>query len=793
VKRDWRFVAIAGLAAGLALAPAAGADPRLEALGALPLAIVALAALRPGGGDATSLTWQVLVAMVAALAGLLVGEARLAAIDAGALRARPGGEAAVRGVVAAVPRRDDGEVSVRLDTPAGRLLAIAPEPVAELEVGSAIGAEGVFEPPEPWRQSELRRHGIAMILRARRLQPLEGGRGGLAGWIDALRGRAERSLSRGMPEREAALARGFVLGEDDRIDPRVRDDFKRSGLAHLLAVSGQNVLLLCLLAWPLLALCGLTLRARLVALLVLIAVYVPVTGAGPSIQRAGVMGAAGLVAALAERPRSRAYAVLLAAAVTLTLNPRTSGDVGWQLSFAAVIGIMLWSGRLTRALTGTAPRGSPRRALAEGVAVTAAATVATAPLMAHHFESFSLASLPANLLALPAVAPAMWLGMLAGMAGQLPAIPVEPVNWVGSLCLAYIAQVANWLADPSWSLIELPLRTPIAVASAYLGLIGAVELLFRGAQRRSGMVLRRARGESPSERGSLRSPKHFRDRSSGDLRYPAMAVVGLALLVAGLVLFHANQQPEGREPDNLMVRVLDVGQGDSILIDPPAADPVLIDAGPAEAEVVERLRELGVESLAAAVISHDQSDHAGGLGELLASLRVGRVVYGQADPRLRRLALAAGSQPLRLAEGGELDSGSLRLTALWPPPELARDPSGDRNALGLALLAEWENFSMLLSGDAEAEAAPLDPGPIDVLKVAHHGSEDAGLAGLLEHAVPKLAVISVGEDNPYGHPAPKTVAVLNRYGVHSLRTDQAGEVAIEASASGWTVTPEEGG
>ena len=144
-----------------------------------------------------------------------------------------------------------------------------------------------------------------------------------------------------MPEREAALARGFVLGEDDRIDGRTRDDFQRSNLTHLLAVSGENVILLGVLAWPLLALVGLPLRARLIGTLCLIAIYVPVTGAGPSIQRAGVMGAAGLIAALADRPRSRWYAVLLAAAATLAVDPRADGDVGWQLSFAAVIGIML--------------------------------------------------------------------------------------------------------------------------------------------------------------------------------------------------------------------------------------------------------------------------------------------------------------------------------------------------------------------------------------------------------------------------------------------------------------------
>jgi competence protein ComEC len=708
----------------------------------------------------------------------VVGGARIEAIDAGALRARPGTEASIRGVVAGVPRRAGGEVSVRVETEAGRVLAIAPEPVEELGVGSRVSAQGVLTTPEPWRAGELRRRGIAMTLRSARLDPVEGARGGLAGWIDAIRTRAEDALSRGMPETEAALARGFVLGEDDRIEGRVRDEFKRSGLAHLLAVSGQNVLLLCLLAWPLLALLGLRLRPRLVALLALIAVYVPVTGAGPSIQRAGVMGAAGVVAALAERPRSRAYALLLAAAATLAFNPRASGDVGWQLSFAAVLGIFLWSGRLAGVLAGAAPRGSPRRALGEGVALTAAATVATAPLMAHHFDSFSLAALPANLLALPAVAPAMWLGMLAAIAGQFPAIPVEPINWLNSLCLAYIGQIAHWLATPSWSVVEVPLRTPIAVAAAYVGLFAAVELGLGAAKRRAGMVLGRVGGGRP--RGGPRSP----------LRWPAIAVALLCALLTATVFLRSSDEAPATS-GNLIVRVLDVGQGDSILLDPPDGDPVLVDTGPPGSGVEQRLRELGVDSLAAVVISHGQSDHAGGLGELLEAIRVGRIVYGVVDPSLRRLALAAGSSPLRLAEGGQLDVGTLRLTALWPPRELAGQPAEDPNSLCLVLVAEWRHFSMLLPGDAEAEAAPIDPGPIDVLKVAHHGSEDAGLAAFLDHSAPRLAVISVGEDNPYGHPTAETIATLVDHRVPALRTDEAGEIRIEATPTGWAAAPED--
>jgi competence protein ComEC len=765
VKREWRFAALAGAAAGLALAPLAVPDPSIGVLGAAPMAVLGLVAARPRDGDTATLAWLAAVGLAAALAGFLAGGARLHSIDEAALRARPGQPVTVDGYVAGVPRRNNGEVDVRVDSPGGPVLVVAPEPVGDLIVGSEVRAEGVLEAPEPWRAGYLRRQGIAMTLRTERIDELAGRRAGFAGWIDGIRERAEVALGRGMHEREAALARGFVLGEDDRIDHGTREDFQRSNLTHLLAVSGENVILLCVLAWPLLALLGLPLRARLIGALCLIAIYVPVTGAGPSIQRAGVMGAAGLVAALADRPRSRWYAVLLAAAVTLAINPRSEGDVGWQLSFAAVIGIMLWARRLASLLSGSRERGSARAALAEAVAVTASATVATAPLMAAAFDQLSPAALPANVLAAPAVAPAMWLGMLAGIAGQLPVLPVEPINWLDSLCLAYIAQIAHWLAAPHWALLTVHLGSVWSVVAAYAALLAAMELLLRWLGRR---------------RGQVRLPR------------PRFAIpVVVLMLAAGLLLSwpfgHASSSTNS--PGGLAVRVLDVGQGDSILLDPPDGDPVLVDTGPPEDGVEDRLRELGIRSLAAIVISHDQSDHAGDLGALLGALHVDRVVYGRADPRLRATALAGGAEPYRLAEGGEIDSGSLHLSALWPPRELLGETGEDPNLLCLVLVAQWRHFSMLLTGDAEAEAVPMDPGPIDVLKVAHHGSADAGLGELLDRSVPKLAVISVGEGNSYGHPTEATLGELRERGVPSMRTDEQGEIDIEANGSGWTVHP----
>ncbi len=755
---DPRTAGLGGLALGVGFSPlAAGLDPQL---GVAPVAGLGLAAavLRNRAG------WRELgvaaTALLLVAVGLLLGTLRLAQIDGAAYRGQEGRPAQAVGTVISVPRRSRGQVRVEVATADGKLLLTASEPVPDLPVGGEVRASGVLQEPDPFLDGLLRRHGIAQVLRAERIEATGRRRGGVAGGLDLVRRRAEAALNRGMREPEAALARGFVLGEDDRIDPATVDDFKRSGLAHLLAVSGQNVVLLALLAMPILALAGLSLRARLVAILGLVAVYVPVAGAGPSIQRAGVMGAAAIAAALASRPRSRVHVVILAALVTLLLNPRASGEIGWQLSFVAVIGILLWARPIGEAFGAIGAEGW-RSALADGAAITIAATVATAPLMAHHFEAVSVAALPANLLALPAVAPAMWLGMLSAAAGQLPVMPVEVLNAVNQLLLAYISQVADWFAAPSWAQAPVRLTSPLAVVSVYAALIAGGELLARARRRRLSLRLGR--------RAALAT----------GLPVALIAVTALAS-AAGNAAPDTDRAP----PGHFRATFLDVGQGDAILLQPPGGGAVLIDGGPPGEDLAGSLADRGVERLALAVVTHDQLDHVGGLTELFGRLPVESLAYAFAGPELLGAAAANGTATERLAEGAELRSGELRIRVLWPPRESR--PAGDPNRVSVVLLAEWRHFSILLTGDAEQESSDLDPGTFDVLKVAHHGSADAGLDSLLEQALPDLAVISVG-DNSYGHPAPETLSSLRDHDLPILRTDERGSIEIEADSSGWAV------
>ncbi len=781
----WRVIALAGLVAGLAISAPLGlegmaTDGSIKGvgvpgeLGALAALTAALAVTRPRPGHAGIVPWLSLVATVAAVAGLLVGGARLAAIDSGRLAAEPGSYLELRGTVVSALRASGELTRFTLETPEGRIAVEArashhPSPrvgipsnsegfptLGSIDEGAEVLVEGVAREPGDWERSQVERSGASLVLVAERVEGTGASRGGLRGALDDVRRRAEAALEQGTPEPAAALLRGFVLGQDDRIAEDVREDFRRSGLAHVLAVSGQNVMLLAILATPLLALAGVPLRARLIAIGAIIAIYIPVAGAGASIQRAGVMGMAGLVAALASRPRARWYALSLAAAITLAIDPRATADIGWQLSFAAVAGLLVLAPPLIR--IGSRNGGGIRRAIAEGAAMTLAASLATAPLAAHHFGTVSLTAIPANLVALPAIAPAMWLGMLSGAVGQIPGAPAEPLSWLGGLCAGFIGWVAHALG-PGWAQLDIPEPGPLTAVMWTLVLVGGARLACLAIERREAL------------QPAPRAPRRI-----------ALGLgFGVSLAVAAITLAAGSAEESGRRP-LLAIRILDVGQGDAILVEPRGHLPLLVDTGPPDADVGAQLGDLGVDELFAIAVTHDDLDHAGGLASVLARTEVRRLLVSARTPESCRYLVCPPVS--RLSEGTGFRMGPARVEVLWPP---VNAPAAENpNDTGLVLRVSSGEFDALLSGDAEAEVASYGAGPVDLLKVAHHGSEDAGLDRLLTRTSPQLAAISVG-DNSYGHPTPETINTLAEHGVPILRTDEVGELVIEVNRDSWRV------
>jgi competence protein ComEC len=714
--------------------------------------------------------WRRVCALGLALAvlGLVWGSLRVDALDRSILEARIGDSGAAEIVttqaartspwavrVVGVTRSFDGTTvreRVLLVLPAGR----SPPRGAVLQAD--VGVAEPRAPSEPGgfdERSWLDRQGIHVVLRASSWRQV-GRRGGIAGIGDGIRDRVATAVTGGADGVRRGVVLGVVLGEDEGLPGHVRDDFRASGLTHLLAVSGQNVAFIVVgihaLGWLLRLSRMLTELCALAA----IAGYVLAVGWQPSVIRAGVAGALVSLAWLAARPGDRWHFLALGALVLLVWTPATLLEPGFQLSFAAVAAIFVAVPRLQRFVEGyPVPRG-----LAEALAVAVACGVVTAPIVLYHFDRAPVYTVPANVLAFPAVPAVLGLGLLAAVAS-----PVSPG------AAAALAWLAGW-------------------AAAWLELVAKLVATLPGAQvgPRTALVL--ALGAVTAWMGARRAGRRL------GLSAPAAAA-----LVTGVVLVSAvgwwalRPAPAWTQPGGLRVTFLDVGQGDSVLLETASAR-VLVDQGPPEAAVAGQLARMGVRSLSALVLTHPQRDHVGGAADVLRRIEVGAVL----DPGLavtgseREEAVAAAKErrvPVRIVrEGDEFRAGGLVVRVLWP--EDGGAPSEDPNLNAVVLLASFGETDVLLPADAESDVTDrLAVGEVEILKVAHHGSEDPWLEDQLRSLRPRVAVISCGRDNDYGHPRPETLAALAATpGLAVFRTDVDGRVVVETDGRGLRVETE---
>jgi competence protein ComEC len=694
-----------------------------------------------------------LVAAGLCLAGLWWGGARLEALDQSVLASRVGEAGRFTIAVTGPARRSQFALRVpaqvrrfqNRDVRENVLLRLPPS--RSPPQGALLELTGEIRPPRTPddggfdERRWLRRQGVHVVVHADRFRVV-GRRGGLAGLADRLRARLARSMAPGLDGERRAVLAGVVLGEDEGLSEGLRDRFRASGLYHLLAVSGQNVALVAggalLLAW----LAGLPRLLGQFGALGAIGAYVLAVGWQPSVVRAGVAGALACLAWLAARPRDRWYFFLVGAGVLLAWNPYALLDPGFQLSFGAVAAIFVGVPPLERALAGY-PGPAWLRTV---VAVSTACGIATAPVLLLQFGSIPIYSVPANALAAPAVAPLLGLAFVA--AATEPVMPwlAETIGWLNGWLAAWLALCARVVGGLPHA--RLSASAALLVAAAFVGF---------------GVVVGRARPP----------------------RTPRVAVLAaLAVLVgAGWHLGRAGDALP--PPKGLRVVFLDVGQGDATLLQVPQGS-VLVDQGPPEAKVASQVRRLGVTRLAALVLSHPSRDNIGGAEEIVRRLEVGRVFEPDLpfpNPFGRPALAAARSQgiPVTVTRAGQVvQLGRLRLKVLWP--EEGASPSDDPNDHATVLLASFGDVDVLLPADAESNVTGrLGLTPVEILKVGHHGSADPGLPDLLETLRPRLAVISVGERNDYGHPRASTLAALAAApDLQVYRTDRDGRVVIES-------------
>jgi len=749
VEQHWPSLLVGSACAGLAASNVLSVPGLVLALAGL-VALVVVAAFAGG-------VRIVALAAVLAVGGLWWGGLRLEAMGASVLERKLGESASAELVVTGPARTTPwavrvqaqatrfGEAQLRervlLVLPVGRSPPRGAIVETVVRVREPRQAEGGFD-----EQAWLARQGIHVVLRAGSWRQI-GARGGIPGLGDRLRDRVERAVERGASGVQRALVLGVVLGEDEGLPERVREDFRASGLYHLLAVSGQNVAFLALGIYGLGWLLRLPRVTRELATVAAIGLYVLAVGWQPSVVRAGVAGALASLAWLVARPRDRWHFLALGALVLLVWAPTAVLEPGFQLSFAAVAAIFVGVPRVRARL-----QGYPLPTwLADGLGVATVCGLVTAPIVLFHFGEAPLYTVPANVLAEPAMPIVLGIGLLAGVVD--PAAPgvAAALAWLAGWAAAWLELVARLVASlPS---AQIGATTSLALAAG----IALVALAWRHKPRRSG-----TRGPAA-----------------------VLGLAGVAAVVAVAGWSALRPAPVWDQPGGLRVTFLDVGQGDSVLLETPSAR-VLVDQGPPEADVAGQLTRMGIRSLSALVLTHPQRDHVGGAADVIRQLGVGAVLdpgLAATGPEREEAVAAARERRVRLhvvRAGSEFKAGGLVLRALWPPDP--GSPAEDPNLNALVLVATYGETDVLLTADAESEVtARLPLGEVELMKVAHHGSADPGLDDELRIVRPRVAVISCGRNNDYGHPRPETLAALAASpGLAVYRTDLHGRVVVES-------------
>ena len=561
-----------------------------------------------------------------------------------------------------------------------------------------------------------------------------------------------------------ALLPGLVVGDTSRVPADLEAAFQATDLAHITAVSGANLSILMVLLigaasrsrtperGGLAARLGLPLRLSALAGTGLTLGFVILCRPDPSVLRAAATGLIMLLA-LATGRRTSPLAALAGATLLLMLaDPWLARSFGFALSALATGGLLVLGPRWTEALVA---RGWPRR-LAEAVACAGAAQAVCGPLLALKAAHVSLVAIPCNLLAEVAVAPATLLGFAA--------LAVAPLSLGGAVLLARLAAVPTaWICGLARFAADLP-GAEIAWPGGWPGALLLVAVT-------CALVA-----------------------CLPVLRHRSVAVV-LALALIALLLRPAplTRLVTGWPPPHWRVVACDVGQGDAFVLS-PGTDPgsaLVIDTGPDPHAIDLCLRTLGITRIPLLLLTHEHADHVEGLPGVLHDREVGAVeTTTDTDPqgetaRVRRWTAAAGVSVVQVVPGERRSLGDLRWQVLWPDGPLGPDTPGPNNA-SIALLVTAPGLRMAFLGDLEPPAqdrllAHLADYPelrrVDLLKVAHHGSakQDAELVRAL---APRLALISVGLGNSYGHPAPSTLDLLRSVGSTVLRTDIEGDLAV---------------
>lgn len=579
-----------------------------------------------------------------------------------------------------------------------------------------------------------------------------------------IRDRIVHVIDNSLPHQQAGLLNGMLIGYREGLSDEVQEAFSNAGLTHIMAVSGANVAFLILPLSFLLKLLGIGKKLSKLVIIAFLILFVFVTGFEPSVLRAVLMAGVILLSEVLYKKPDTYAAIAFSCILLLVISPCMLFNIGFQLSYAATLGIVMLYKNIKKLIT---CKFVPNK-VAEIIGGTLAAQLGVLPITLIHFNKLSLISIIPNILVAPILGLITILGMLMAILGQFSLYLSTLIGYLNNIFLSAVLYVTKWSSGVSFAAITTVTPSLIMGAAYYV----VIWFLF---------------WYKPLKGISLK------------LRHGAavLSIIAVFFLTGTL------------KPACMEVTFLDVGQGDCAFIRTYTGKTVLIDGGGStnpnniskvgERVVIPFLLDSGICSLDAVIATHPHSDHIQGLGDVLKGLGTKRLIIPsiENDAGFEELLSTAGSKNIpvtRCFEGDRirLDDRTV-MQVLNPPGNWPGDEESFNNA-SLVLKLSYGHTSILFTGDVEAEVEErivssgteddidvslLD---VDVLKVAHHGSAYSSGKAFLDAVDPQAAIISVGRNN-FGHPSEKVLNLLKESNVECFRTDECGAVVLKSDGS----------
>jgi len=692
-----------------------------------------------------------------------------------------GKEVEIRGVISEEPQVKDLKTIYTVKTQQvlydknaknikGKILITVPRNNNEqiLEYGRKIRVVGQINLPSGKRieggfdyKKHLAKSGVSasMFARSQSIHVEEGFGGSFIVRIGLeLRKRIVDSVYLSLPKEQAGLMSGMLIGYTEGMGERTEEVFSNAGLSHLTAVSGMNV---AFIAFPLVFLfkkLGLGQKISNILIILVLILFIFITGFSPSVSRAVIMAIVLLIGQLITRETDVYTSIAFAAILLLVSNPFTIFDIGFQLSFGATLSLILFYKNISEKLNFRYLPGIIKNVLA----ATLAAQIGVIPISALYFNKISLISLLSNLFVVPIVEVITIIGMIMVVVCQLSPFVSEMIGLVNTAFLSFILMVAKLSSQIPYAVVKIATPSLPTIISYYF----IVVFFF---------------WYKPLYKVRL-SFKHY------------VILTAIFFTFVGFELFL---------PNKMQVIFIDVGQGDSILIKTAEGKTVLIDGGGYASKtdfkhnmgdytVVPFLYDYGVTELDMVIATHDHDDHIQGLKTVINDIKTNNLIISDETENLKELLDIAHLRkiPSKILKSGDkiiIDNDSF-MDVIYP---ILGYSLGDENSNNSSLVLKlcYKNIKILFTGDIEKEGEKLILDNkifvgADVLKVAHHGSSTSTSEEFLLAVAPKAAVISVGKNN-FGHPSKSVIARLKKHNVSLFRTDMDGTIVL--SSNGKTI------